>query len=401
MLRAVHPPADFDSAVADCAAMVAREAAPAWVTEARRLALRNYLAQGLPGRKDEAWKYTPFRNWLAQPHLTRAASSALYAPAQVKAQTLADSGELARPLFGAETDPLLQLNQALAVDFRVLTIAAGVGVDEPIYLHHEAPGAGAMTHGMTLLRLEPDARATLVELVSAPQDGFSTHRLRIDLMPRARLHHIRIAEGSGAGLALWLDRADIAAHGTYAYTAVHACAAAMAVQADLRLHGEGAEAHTAAATLGAGRSHADWRARVSHFGPQTISRIHARSVLGGESFAAVQGCVSVAPAAQNTDSHQLAKALLVSPQARAVHKPELEIFADDVKCGHGATIGSLNPDQLFYLRARGIAEAEARQMLLAAFVGGIADDAPEGQVRDLITEAIARNLPRVLGEAAS
>ena len=113
------------------------------------------------------------------------------------------------------------------------------------------------------------------------------------------------------------------------------------------------------------------RSRSAHEAPNTHSRILAKGVASGNGHAAVQGRVTVKSEAQKADSHQMSRALLSSPHAEIDQKPELEIFADDVKCGHGAAIGALDLNQLFYLRARGIPEHEARNMLVAAFLGEV------------------------------
>src|SRR5262249_34849923 len=131
---------------------------------------------------------------------------------------------------------------------------------------------------------------------------------------------------------------------------------------------------------------------VEHAAPHTTSRQLFKSVLGGRARAVTQGRVSVAEGAMKSDSHQLFKALLLSSRAEADAKPELEIFADDVVCGHGTAVGALDPDSLFYLRSRGIGEDEARRLLVRAFL----EDAMEGFAAPEIHDAIWRRLDAVL-----
>ena len=144
-----------------------------------------------------------------------------------------------------------------------------------------------------------------------------------------------------------------------------------------------------AANIGGGASNLEIVTTVRHEGERGRSRQTVRSVLGGKAVGTYLGKVEVARGAQKTDAEQSVKAMLLDRGAMANCKPELEIFADDVKCAHGATVGELDPDMLFYAASRGLDPANARALLLEGFVMGLWDDAPDGDaVRDAARDAL-------------
>jgi Fe-S cluster assembly protein SufD len=163
------------------------------------------------------------------------------------------------------------------------------------------------------------------------------------------------------------------------------------LDARVRLDAPTAEAHLHG-VVALPDGHADITTVVDHAAPHTKSRQMFKSVLGGRARAVTQGRVSVREGAVKSDSHQLFKALLLSSRAEADAKPELEILADDVVCGHGTAVGALDPNALFYLRARGIPEDEAKRLLVRAFL----EDAIEGFAKPAVHDAIWRRLDAVL-----
>ncbi len=155
-----------------------------------------------------------------------------------------------------------------------------------------------------------------------------------------------------------------------------------------RLAGERATAHLNAAQLLGGRQHADFTTVVRHDAPATLSRQTVKNVLTGRSRGVFQGKIEVARIAQKTDGYQMNQALLLSPDAEIDSKPQLEIYADDVKCSHGATVGELDAEQLFYLRSRGVPEPEARTMLVRAFLSEALDPISHETARAAMEDAI-------------
>ncbi len=169
--------------------------------------------------------------------------------------------------------------------------------------------------------------------------------------------------------------------------------ALLRAEASIRFEGPNARCHYAGAMLQRVHSHADFTLVVDHAAPGCESRELVKAVLDGRSRGIFQGKVIVQRGAQKTDGKQMANALLLSDDAEFDSKPELEIFADDVVCGHGSTAGQLDDDMLFYLRARGIPEPEARSLLIAAFVGEALDKIDNEALRAALDEKIAAWLP--------
>ena len=167
--------------------------------------------------------------------------------------------------------------------------------------------------------------------------------------------------------------AEIAERGTYDSFALNLGARIARTEAHVRLAGAKGIAHLNGAQLLGGAQHADFTTVVQHDAPSCTSRQTVKNVLAGRSQGVFQGRIEVARVAQKTDGYQMNQALLLSPDAEIDTKPELEIFADDVKCSHGATVGELDAEQLFYLRSRGIPDAEARSMLVRAFLAEALD----------------------------
>jgi Fe-S cluster assembly protein SufD len=172
-------------------------------------------------------------------------------------------------------------------------------------------------------------------------------------------------------------------------------------QCDARIDGDGAEVELDAAYLIGGDSHVDTTTRIVHGAEHGTSRQTVKGVLDGHSRGVFQGKVLVEQGAQKTDGYQLSRALLLSRDAEVDVKPELEIYADDVKCSHGATTGRLDEDALFYLRARGIPAAEARALLVEAFVAEAIERVDDETVRDALLALAAGRLARDQRELAT
>lgn len=374
-----------------------------WVREARSAGLQAFLKLGLPHRKLEAWKYTDLVNKIPDdfgidfPRIGVSGHNG--AETMLLAEALDAPGLWLRTLYEPAATAIGNLNLALGENGALIRVPAGARLEEPISVHHEGPEAGYMSHARNLIQLEPGSRATLIETIKADDAGFATSLFKIDVQDGAHLTHIRIAE-TGAG-AIWLgeDAVTLGASAKYELTQVQGGAGLVRIEPSINISGTRAEAHLSSANIGAASGHIDWRLSLNHRAPDTISRLRGRTVLGGKSFGAVQGGVSVAQNAQKADSHQMAKALLLSAHAQSVHKPELEIFAGDVKCGHGAATGALSPDQLFYLRARGIPQDQARLLLVEGFLEEIVEILDEGAIRNAAEGALRRLLAQAL-EAA-
>jgi Fe-S cluster assembly protein SufD len=366
----------FEDAVAAAFATArANSQEPAWIASAREAAFKEFMQSGLPHRKSETWKYTDLRKHLAPSYLPAPANLTLTASGNAEARTISSTASTAslalRPLLARTPSVVDQINLALFSDGAIIRVPASENVVTPIVLEMNGPEPGHMAHVRNLIHLAPGAQAALIEQTATGPQSAMTISSRIELSDGAHLRHIRIVEAAGAGAnILSVDNVKLDQGARYELTEVRGGSGLIASELIASI-GAAADIRAALAVIAGGQAHVDWRGAFLHQAPNGYSRLNARSVLGDSAFAAVQGRVEVAPAALKTDSHQLAKALLLSPRAQSVHKPELEIFADDVKCGHGAAVGSLSAEQLFYLRSRGVPRQEAKTLLTEAFLSEV------------------------------
>ncbi|HYZ31446.1 MAG TPA: Fe-S cluster assembly protein SufD [Crenalkalicoccus sp.] len=391
-----------------------------WLAALREAAAAAFRAQGLPTRRVEAWKYTdlrPVTEAAFDEPLTMLDDTVALPPAHGAARAvlvdgrmrtelsalggigypvadLAENlhmlegriGTLARP----EELPLVALNTMLFEDGVVVTVPAGVqgGVLDLVSIASASERPAAF-HPRHLIRLEEGASLTLIETaVGGAARYLHNPVFEIALAPGARLVHARLQQEGAEGFQLSTVQAEVAAGATYDNFTLNAGARLVRNEIHVVLTGPQAACHMNGAQLLAGRQHADTTTFLEHAAPGCVSRQTYKTVLAGRSRGVFQGRILVRQAAQKTDGYQMNQALLLSPEAEMDSKPQLEIYADDVKCSHGATVGELDKDQLFYLRARGIPEAEARSMLVEAFlteaVEGVTDEVARGALQQAV-----------------
>jgi len=240
-------------------------------------------------------------------------------------------------------------------------VPKGMTIDQPLKLDFTGPG-----HVRALLVLEEGASLTLQEGVGAAD--FRNVGFEIVIGPDAALEHVRISPATGDAVLVEEANVRIAAGGRYRAHFAGFGSKLSRMELEIALEGAGAEAHLSGIAVLDGKRHSDVTTHVIHRHGDTNSTQLFKHVAGGDARAVYQGKVTVAKGANGSDSSQTAKALLLGEAAEADLKPELEIFADDVKCAHGAAVGDLDAESLFYMRARGIPEAEARGLLLQAFL---------------------------------
>ncbi len=220
----------------------------------------------------------------------------------------------------------------------------------------------------------------LIEVSSGPEGGLARNLILIELKEGAKLRHTRLINAAPNHQQIAFTKVQQAASSHYQHTALGAWAALWRHEIEVSLAGEEAQCQLDAVTLLAQNQHGDLTSRIHHLAPHCTSAQRIRNVLTGQAEGVFQGLIHVAPFAQKTEGAQNCRTLLLSDEASMNSKPELEIFADDVKCGHGNTMGALSDEALFYLRARGIPETEARALLLEGFVAELLDDAaPEAR----------------------
>ena len=398
-----------------------------WLQPLRAEALNRVTRDGLPHRRVEAWKYTDLRNklpvgldlaagggevdadvfdGLMAHRLTIVGGKVVQVPHDVPdglevmslAEALAMPSLWLRQWLQPCADAVGNLNLAFATDGALIRVAKGLQVNLPVLVRSSLNEA-AMAHTRNVIVLEDGAELTLVELDDGSGAGFATAVTAITLEPGSRLRHLRVTASEGAGVVVRANAIEVARDAEYRGIVASSGAALVRQQATARLTGAGAAFSTACAYAVGQGQHTDFTLEVAHEAPHTTSRIVAKGVAAGTGHGVVQGRVIVKPDAQKSDSHQMSRALLLTPHAEIDQKPELEIFADDVKCGHGAAIGALDANQLFYLRARGIPEDEARNLLVAAFLSEVTERLPE-PYRGPVDAWLAARMAAITGAAS-
>jgi Fe-S cluster assembly protein SufD len=286
-------------------------------------------------------------------------------------------------------DVAVALNTAFMGDGAVIHIAADAALARPIHLvFFNAGGEGASVFARSLVVVGNGARAMLVESHEGSGEYQVNSALELVVGDEAHVDHIKIT-GAGAGaLHVSTLMAAIGAHARFNEFLFTSGAAIVRNQLFVRFAGEGTIAHICGASLLRGREHADTTVIADHAAGGCTSREVFKSVLDDEARGVFQGKIIVRPHAQKTDAKMATHALLLSETAEADNKPELEIFADDVQCGHGATSGDLDEDLLFYLRARGIPAKEAQALLIQAFVGEAVEGIEHAGLRDALMEQV-------------
>jgi Fe-S cluster assembly protein SufD len=335
--------------------------------EARRNeAAALFRARGVPHRRIEEWKYSDLKAALGEAGIGAVVGEWLVGnlPSGVEVFDLAQKNppDWVREHFAAATDNTMSA-ASLALSAGGVAFRVPAGAEIADLLKVDFTGAG---HVRGLLVLEEGASLTLVEGVGVAD--FRNVGLEIVLGENASLDHVRISPD--AGDAVLVEEADVRIARGARYRAHFASFGSKLsrMELEIALEGEGAQAHLSGVSVLGGKRHSDVTTHVVHRTGNTSSTQLFKHVAGGGARAVYQGKVTVAKGANGSDSGQTAKALLLGDGAEADLKPELEIFADDVKCAHGAAVGDLDAESLFYLRARGIAEAEARGLLLHAFL---------------------------------
>ena len=382
----------------------------------RAAAAAAFRASGLPGgthqRRTEAWKYTSLRPvaearfqpetaprheaetilarlpLLDAPRLIfvdgalRADLSVLPAAGFARFADQPDFGTLTWP----DRDPMVALNTMLTEDGAVVQVPAGqdAGVVQLVSI----VSRDADFHPRHSIQLGPNARMTLIE-ISVGQGAYLLNSVaEIHLADGASLTHVRLQNEAISAFHVSTTYADIEAAATYDSFTLNLGARLSRTEVHASLTGQGATAHLNAAQLLGGTQHGDFTTVVGHTAPGCNSRQTVKNVLAGRAHGVFQGKIEVARHAQKTDGYQMNQALLLSPDAEIDSKPELEIFADDVKCSHGATVGELDVEQLFYLRSRGIADIEARSILVRAFLIEALDAVADAAIRAKLEAAI-------------
>ena len=401
------------------------------VREARAEAIGRFAALGLPSRRVEEWKYTDLRNTMKdalpvvvadETRLTIADVIVALGPlakldaarivlvngryrremtnlehvAPVTVTPLSqmlEGGSALLPGEAGETDAhaVLALNAAYVTDGAVIDVPAGARLARPLLILHVRDGSeGRLAVQRNVIRVGAGARATIVEVfVHVPgstAEGQVNTASEVVVGEGAELAHLKVTADAGkvTHLANWLvDMHKDSTYRGFQFT----CGVGLARnEIRARYVGEGVKMDLSGVFLARRNEHIDTTLFVDHAVGHGESRELFKGVLDDAGRGIFQGKVIVRPDAQKTDGKQMAQALMLSEDAEFDSKPELEIYADDVVCGHGSTSAALDDDLMFYLRARGIPKEEARALLIQSFIGEAIDKVEHEGLREALDE---------------
>lgn len=418
------------------AARLARLPGSRRVAALRSQSLESFLARGLPNRRVEAWHYTDLRRVLGEalpqfdPDPACSGASAnrvellrvgavplilvdgVFRPdlsgslQGLRVRSLADAlaegrADLIEALAASKqsSDPTVALNAAFMDRGVMIEVAEGAQIEKPVELIWTAGEARAQAiFARSLVWLGRGSRLTLIERASeARQERQINAAMVVKLDDDAHLDHVRTADRQPASLRIETFLATLGRDARLTSTTFAAGAPFFRRQTQVRFDGERAKAALCGLSLLRGTEHVDNTILIEHIAPSCESREKFKHVVEGEATGVFQGRIVVAPGAQKTDGVMASRTILLSENASMYNKPELEIFADDVVCGHGATCGELDADQLFYAMTRGLPRADAEALLLEAF----ASEALENVNDEILREALCEHVRAWLAQRGS
>ncbi len=375
-----------------------------------RTAAEEALDFSLPHRRMEEWRWTDLRQMIDKPYPPRQMVTA----EQGEVERLLKSSPFAA-IAGARmvfvnghydskhsklvnsavepqaeiTEPVQQMNAAFATDGARLVLSGSIDTPvELVFIATDAAPRTIATHNV--IEVAGGASATIIETHIGKGSYLANSVTEIRIGEGARLDRVKADLESHDATHLAHAHVTLSANVTYREFTLSTGAKLNRQNGTYAFKGEHTDAKISGAYLLAGKQHADSRLVVDHQVPNCASRELFKCVMDDHARSIFQGKVIVRPHAQKTDGKQSSHALLLSETAEFDAKPELEIFADDVACGHGATAGDLNEDHLFYLESRGITPAEAKALLIAAFVGEAFETIDHDGIREALTDYAAR-----------
>lgn len=399
----------------------------AWLNAQREKALRQFEKQGLPGVRDEDWRYTNLRALKnGEYQLSTAASLKQELPASEIARLVIVDGHLDKsassglsvlgdaPIIASLTDLINQpyvetafgaalpealhgftaLNTAYAQDGYVVYLPKGSLLDTPleVVFVHQSPDIAS--HTRNLIIAEANSQCTVIERHIGKQECVYLNNCVTEIIAgdNAQIDHYKIQQESAEAFhmgGVFINQANgsqvknhnIALSGLVTRNDIHT-----------NLLGQGAHMEMNGLVLGQGRQHVDNHTLVNHAVPNCTSDEYYKTVLDDNSRSVFRGRIVVAQDAQQTNADQQNNNLVLSANAEADAKPQLEIYADDVKCSHGATVGQLDPKSLFYLKSRGINDLQARALLTFAFANQVIERIAVPAIREELTQTIAGEL---------
>ena len=416
---------------------------PEWLREMRRRSFARFESEGFPTVKNEEWKYTnvsaiakaKFSPVMTANGTSLSQTSSRFTyeetkksvfvfvngifrgdlstiealPASVSAlgldEALRDDAHQSLIRQSLEQDSIEEqnsftlLNTALFAGALFIKIPHGVEIETPIQLQFVSEAVNGETPAAAFPRVviiaEPNSAATIIESYRATDDtrAYFTNAV-IDLLvgDGARIQHYKVQREGGRASHVARTRAELGSSSVYDTTTINLGAALSRHDINVRMDHEGASCSVDGLYMIDGHQHTDTHSVIDHRQPHCTSHQLYKGILDGKSRAVFNGKVFVRHGAQRTDAQQTNKNLLLSDEAQVDTKPQLEIFADDVKCTHGAAIGQLNEDEMFYLESRGINPALAKNMLTYGFAEEVIEKIKIDSIKRELDEAVLHRL---------
>jgi len=409
---------------------------PKWLVELREQAIERFASVGFPSTHEEAWRFTDVAPLAREPFAPVSAPGrvstqdvrgflggesslrlvfvdGMFAPdlsatsgasAGVRLESLAGAldrdGDLLAAHLGrhapVERNPFTALSTAFMRDGALVYVPRGVALEEPVYLLFVTTAAaeGRMIHPRNLIVLDREAAATVVETHVAlePSHHFTNAVTETVMGDGARGRYYRVQRESGGAFHMATSQSHQGRDSTFTSLSVAFGAGLSRHDVGGVLGGTGGQLILNGLSVLTGRQHVDYHTTIDHSQPHCESHELFNGIFGDHARGVFTGRIVVRPGAQQTDSKQTNNNVLLSRDARADSQPQLEIYADDVKCTHGATIGPLDPNALFYLRARGVPAAEARHLLTYGFAADVLSKVDLSDVRDRLDRLVRARL---------
>jgi Fe-S cluster assembly protein SufD len=384
---------------------------PEWLSERRQAGASLASELSLPTEKEKGWEFTDlsgldldsFEAGSADVDgLSTDGDSAEGPPVVLPLRDAADRlSDIVAERYGSvvsDADPFVARNDAQWSEGVLVYVPRGQRLAQPLKLTVRPQEAGTSTAWRVLVVLEEGAEAEVWERYESDDGDEGLFNAVVELVvgDGATLRYVCEQELSDRSWVFATQRAEIGQEANLEWTAIGFGSARGKVRMETKLAGRGSSARVTGAYAGTGRQHLDYDTTQEHAAANTTSDLAFRGLLAERATAVWRGMIRVDPGAQQTDAFQESRNLLLSGRAHADAIPGLEIEADDVRCTHAAAVAQLDPEQLYYLRARGLSEETAKRLVIEGFVGELVERVPEGSGRDRLAETLERRVSELL-----
>ena len=362
------------------AAFTAQKPAEPWVQELRNEAFRRFAELGFPTTKNEEWRFTNVAP------IARAAIAPVLGAANIAEEAQAQLAKHA----SIDRNAFVALNTAFLDQVGFFRVPRGEVRKEPIQISHESAQAGSLlqaTQPRSLIVVGADAQCTIIETYHGAGRYFTNAVTEIVMGDGAVVDHYKVQRESNEAFHVATMHVTLGRSANFSSHSIALGGALVRNDANATLS-EGSEATLNGLYIVNGKQHIDNHTEIDHAKPHATSHELYKGILDNQATAVFNGRIIVRKDAQKTDSKQTNKNLVLSDEAVINTKPELQIFADDVRCTHGATIGQLDEEALFYLQSRGIGRREARSVLTYAFAQDILDRIKVQSVKDQLEKVL-------------